>query len=64
MSEPKNIHDGLRRLQALVTSIEIDLSNYLDAPQDYTAEYFQDVLAAASDAKNLIGYVRSKLKGE
>lgn len=64
MSEPKSIHDGLRRLQTLVSAVEMDVANYLDRPQDYTAEYFEDVLTAVQESIDLVVYVRSELKGE
>lgn len=64
MTDPRNIHDGLRRLQCLVNGIEIDLTRYLDRPQDYTPEYFEDLLLSARDAMDMVVYVRSELKGE
>ena len=61
---PKNIHDGLRRLQADVNAIRVDLANYLENPVEYQAEYFEDTLEVALDALDLITYVREQLKGE
>jgi len=61
---PKNIHDGLRRLQADVNAIRVDLTNYLENPAEYQSEYFQDTLEVALDALDLITYVREQLKGE
>lgn len=63
MSKPKSIHDGLRRLYALVNCVEVDLTNYLENPAEYRSEYFEDVLEAAKEAKGLVGYVRKELKG-
>ena len=59
---PKNIHDGLRRLQADVNAIRVDLANYLENPAEYQAEYFEDTLEVALDALDLITYVREQLK--
>lgn len=60
--EPKNLHDGLRRLQLLVGAVERDLSNYLDDPKDSAAEYLNDPLEAIREAQNTVVWVRTHLK--
>ena len=60
--KPKNIHDALRHLQNLTSAIARDMENYLDNPQDYTSEYFEDVKEAALDAHMLVTWVRDNLK--
>ena len=63
--KPKNIHDALRHLHNLTMSIANDLLNYMDNPQDYAPEYFEDVKDAALDAHLLVTWVRDNLtKGE
>lgn len=62
MNEPKNLHDGLRRLQLLVGAVERDLSNYLDNPGDFTAEYLVDPLEAIREAQNTVVWIRTYLK--
>jgi hypothetical protein len=42
-------------------SIANDLLNYMDNPQDYTPEYFEDVKDAALDAHLLVTWVRDNL---
>ena len=64
MKHAKNLHDGLRKLRLLVNAVEVDLTRYLDAPHDYSAEYFEDVVEAAREALLLVDYVREQLKGE
>ena len=59
--KPKNIHDALRHLHNLTMSIANDLLNYMDNPQDYTPEYFEDVKDAALDAHLLVTWVRDNL---
>ena len=59
--KPKNIHDALRHLHNLTMSIANDLLNYMDNPQDYAPEYFEDVKAAALDAHLLVTWVRGAL---
>ena len=61
---PKNIHDGLRRLQTNISAIRTDLNNYLENPAEYQSKYFEDTLEVALDALDLITYVREQLKGE
>ena len=60
---PKNIHDGLRRLQTNISAIRTDLNNYLENPAEYQSEYFQDTLEVARNSMDLIKYVREQLKG-
>ena len=64
MKRPDNIHDALRHLHNLTMGIANDLLNYMDNPQNYTPEYFEDVKDAALDAHLLVTWVRDNLKGE
>ena len=61
MKRPDNIHDALRHLHNLTMSIANDLLNYMDNPQDYAPEYFEDVKDAALDAHLLVTWVRDNL---
>lgn len=62
MKQPKNIHDALRRIQALTSCIATDIGNYLDDPPVYGAEYFEDIKDAALDAHLLVTWVKDHLK--
>ena len=63
--EPKSAHDALRRVQSLLSVAGRDLEQYLDAPADYSPEYFKDVLEAVLDAHMLTTWTRDNLtKGE
>lgn len=63
--EPKSVHDALRRVQSLLSAAGRDLEQYLDAPADYSPEYFKDMLEAVLDAHMLTTWTRDNLtKGE
>jgi len=61
MKRPDNINEALLQLHNLTMSIANDLLNYMDNPQDYTPEYFEDVKDAALDAHLLVTWVRDNL---
>jgi N-formylglutamate amidohydrolase len=61
MQRPDNLNDALRHLHNLTMAIANDLTNYMDNPQDYKPEYFEDVHAAALDAHLLVTWVRDNL---
>ena len=61
MKRPDNINEALGHLHNLTMSIANDLLNYMDNPQDYTPEYFEDVKDAALDAHLLVTWVRDNL---
>ena len=60
--KPKNIHDALRHLHNLTMGIANDLLNYMDNPQNYTPEYFENVKDAALDAHLLVTWVRDNFE--
>jgi len=62
MKRPDNIHDALRHLHNLTMGIANDLLNYMDNPQNYTPEYFEDVKDAALDAHLLVTWVRDNFE--
>lgn len=62
MKPPKNIHDALRRIQALTSCVAIDIGNYLDDPSIYGPEYFEDIKDAALDAHLLVTWIKDNLK--
>lgn len=41
-------------LKRLVVAIRADLEQYLKAPHEYTAEYFESVLMAAQAAEEIL----------
>jgi len=59
---PDNIHDALRQLQALTSCIARDMEKYLDSPDEYRPEYFEDVKEAALTANLLVTWVRDNFK--
>ena len=61
MKQPKNIHDALRRIQALTSCIAIDVGNYLEDPAIYGSDYFEGIKDAALDAHLLTTWVRDTL---
>ena len=65
MLKPKNTHDALRQVQTLLSAAGRDLEQYLEAPAEYSPEYFRDVLEAVLDAHMLTTWTRDNLtKGE
>ena len=62
MTQPKNIHDAMRRALALVYAVRNDLRDYLERPEEYHApEYFQDPYDAVEDALCVLQYVKCEL---
>lgn len=61
---PKSVHDALRRITSLLTSVGLDLEEYLENPASYTPEYFNDVAEAVLDAHLLVTWTRDQLKGK
>ena len=62
-TDPKNIHDALRRLSVLVSCIGRDTQQFLEDPTAYVAsEYFSDVLDTANDAQHLVVWIRTELR--
>jgi hypothetical protein len=45
------------RLEIYLLAITNDLERYLENPQDFQAEYFEDVKECAREALNLIGSI-------
>lgn len=63
MKQPKNIHDALRHLHNLTMAVAMDLRRYMDDDQtQYSAEYFEDVEAAALDAHLLVTWIKDNIK--
>ena len=61
MKRPDNINEALLQLHNLTMSIANDLLNYMDNPQDYSPEFFEDVKDAALDAHLLVTWVRDNI---
>lgn len=62
--QPKDVREALNRLNLLIAAIEHDVETYIDAPQEFDAkEYFRDVLEAATNAHNLVVWVRGEFNG-
>lgn len=63
MKRPDNINDALRQLHHLTMAVAEDLRRYMDDDQmQYSAEYFEDVEAAALDAHLLVTWIKDNLK--
>lgn len=60
---PNSVHDALRRITSLLTSVGLDIEEYLERPASYSAEYFNDVLEAVLDAQTLVTWTRDQMKG-
>ena len=58
MLKPKNTHDALRQVQTLLSAAGRDLEQYLEAPAEYSPEYFRDVLEAVLDAHLLVTWIK------
>jgi len=63
MKRPDNINDALRQLHHLTMAVAEDLRRYMDDDQmQYSAEYFEDVEAAALDAHLLVTWIKDNIK--
>lgn len=63
-TKPKSVHDALRRITSLLTSVGLDIEEYLENPANYTPEYFRDVATAVLDAHLLVTWTRDQLKAK
>lgn len=61
MKAPKNIHDALRHLQSLLSTIARDADNPDDPIMQSYPEYFEPIKDAALDAHLLVTWVRDQL---
>jgi hypothetical protein len=62
-TDPKSIHDALRRLTVLIGSTAIDVNAFIDEPGGYSAgEFFEPVALALHDAQVLLRWIRDELK--
>jgi hypothetical protein len=63
-TNPKSIHDALRRLTVLIGSAAIDTNAFVDEPEEYSPEeFFEPVALALHDAQVLLRWVREELRG-
>ena len=63
-TKPRSVNDALRRITALLTSVGLDIEEYLENPTSYTPEYFKDVATAVLDAHLLVTWTRDQLKAK
>lgn len=59
-----SIHDTLRKLNVLVSSAGHDVQKYLEAPHEYSSEYFEDVHQALVEAQHLVVEVRTQISSK
>jgi hypothetical protein len=57
-TDPKSLHDAMRRLQALLGGMRIDVREYIDADKTRSNGLLQEVLASIDDAEEIAGWVR------
>lgn len=62
MKRPDNIHDALRHLHNLLSTIARDADNPDDPIMQSYPEYFQPIKDAALDAHMLVTWVKDNLK--
>lgn len=55
-TDPKSLHDAMRRLQVVLSGARIDLANYIDT--DQKVDELGHVLDALRDAQAVVGWVR------
>jgi hypothetical protein len=61
MKPPRDIHDALRRVQSLLSTIARDADNPDDPIMQSYPEYFEPIKDAALDAHLLVTWVRDQL---
>lgn len=62
MQRPDNINDAFNQLHRLTMSIAMGLTTYMDNPDGYDPECFEDMKAEALDAHLLVTWVKDNLK--
>ncbi len=59
-TNPKSLHDAMRRLQVLMNSVKIDLINYINTDQKY--DEISHLVRDVKDAEEIIQWVRDTFK--
>jgi hypothetical protein len=62
MKRPDSLTAALQHLHKLLGAAGTDLEKYLEAPADYTPEYFESVKDCVLDAHMLVTWIKDNHK--
>jgi hypothetical protein len=57
-TDPRSLHDAMRRLQVLLDGMRIDVREYIDADDKRSNGLLQEVLASIDAAEHITDWVR------